>query len=319
MRRYSLGLLFGALAVSCRAGPPDTLAIAERIALPDSAFSSLYMAADDTIWLGAPGALVRIDAGGRELRHIPLGAPAVPEHIGTFGGMSYFRAGPSTVRVDAVADSAVTAREDIVGRSFITDPLGRFVYRADESGAVVAHDPLSLEAVWGWPAVGGQATALAVTSHGDRMYQAVAGSDGTESALLVRDLQTGRILDRLALADPLQLLLMPADGPLLGVSWGGAPRGSVAAFHWRDGDLDVSWRRTFADLGLSGPVRAALSPSGRLLAILARESEAGLHVLDVETGRTVERLREAALDVGFGATDEVYLLARDELRRLSEL
>jgi hypothetical protein len=90
----------------------------------------------------------------------------------------------------------------------------------------------------------------------------------------------------------------------------------VAALEWQGSQLRTRWERSFQGLDLELPVRAALSSSGRLLAILGVEDQTGLWVLETAEGRTAERLNGPALDVAFDRLDRLLLLVRGELRRL---
>jgi len=142
----------------------------------------------------------------------------------------------------------------------------------------------------------------------------IARENGAE--LLGRDAQTGRTLRRMNLPHAPRALFTGPDGSVYALGWDDEGEGSVLGLRWNGGELEVAWRRSLGDLELRPPLRADLSPSGRLLAILSVRDEAGLQIIDVEAGETVDRLRTLALDLAFDGLDRIFLLAAGEIRRL---
>jgi hypothetical protein len=309
-------LLIVLVVGGCRRPDPDTLRVADRVPLPTS-FASVLVLPDGSIWLGRPGELVRTDSVGSSRSQVVVPETAIPYAVAHLRDRAYFRAGPSIIVLDATGDSLLLLRGEMPGDPVAVDPRDRFVFRTGAAGAVMAHGTESLDPVWGWGAIGAAATALTVSPEGDRVYLAVAEEEGEGAELLVRDLQTGRILRRLELPGPAQILLAGPANTLYAASWreddGG---GDVLRLDWEGGSPQISWRRSFDDFGPAAPARLRLSNAGDRLAVLTTRNEDGLHVLDVETGRTVDRLRGVALDVAFDAGDRIVLLTGSELRWL---
>jgi hypothetical protein len=309
-------LLLGAVVVGgCRTDDPDSLAVAERVPLPGS-FTSLHIDIGGSAWLGGQSVLVRADLAGRESGRFPIDGSDPPRIAASLLDHLYFRAGPSVLLVDGAAGSLLGQASEMPGEAVAVDWRGRFVFRTGAAGAVLAHDARSLEPLWGWGAIGADGTALGVSPEGDRVYEAVASEDDS-AELLIRDLQTGRILRRFPLADPIRRLIVADARTLYGVGWNGdGSGGALVRLSWKEGHLVNVWRRALGDLHLAGPVLFVLSPRGDRLAILAPDNETGLHVVDVETGRTVDRLRIQARDVAFDPEGRIFLLTPSELLRL---
>ncbi|MEX2581832.1 MAG: hypothetical protein WD766_01035 [Gemmatimonadota bacterium] len=321
-RRFATALsLIGA---AC-GGTPDTLAIERELPLADPSATMLHVDRFDRIWLAGPGVIVRIDSAGREAVRHPLRSPAPPRWLASNADRVFFHAGARlTVLPLEPADPEPASADSVLevsqapAAALALDPLDRFVFRTAEAGAVVAHDAVTLEPIWGWAAVGGEGSAITLSPLGDSLYEAVAPA-AAESHLLVRDVQTGRIIRRVELPHPVHELRTGPDGSIYAVGWSAESDGSVIRLRWWDGDLTVDWRTSFGELGLTAPVRASLAPSGRLLAVLGLQHEAGLPVLDTEAGQSVGRLPGAALDVGFTRSDRLYVLRTGELQRLAPL
>jgi hypothetical protein len=309
-------VLFAPVLSGCPAPVADTLAVVETLALPGNSFATLHVHAPDAFWIGAPGELVRLDRGGGELARIPVEA-GLPEFVGAAENLVFFRTPTSLLAVDAGAGALLAERPEPPIDAAVLDVRGRYLFRTSGAGAVLGHEPSTLQPLWGWGAVGAPATALGLSPEGDRVYEAIDTREaGRPPELLIRDLQTGRILRRLELVDPIRALAWDQYGRLFALTWGGSLGGDVLAMGWERGEPRTLWRRSLDDFGIDGPARLRLSPSGRLLGILGLESEAGLHVLDVETGETLETLRGAAFDLAFGPADEIYLLQSSELWRV---
>jgi hypothetical protein len=311
-----LALALGTAA--CRPAQPVTLEVAERIALPSPNVRSIDFVGPDGAWLGAPGELIRIDGAGREVARLAIGEGSTPMPVGEQGGWRWYQAGATVVALDPGGEGVAVERQGM-GGVMVADVRGRLLFRASGAGALIAHDPQTLEPFWGWAAVGRGTTALAISPEGDRVYHAVDGeAEEGGPALLVRDFQTGRTLRRIPLLEPIATMLARRDGSLLTLSNGGGP-GMVLRMAWRAGSLDVDWRRTAADLGVADPVAIALSRDGNRLAVLSTENGTGLLVLDAETGATIDFFRDesaGALAAGFDGEDRTYLLLPGELLRL---
>jgi hypothetical protein len=315
--RWGFGLagsMLIAFSTACRPPEPDTLAIAERIPVHPSA-ASVHFHEPLGFWIGAPGELFRLDRSGVELDRVAIGDPDVPRVVGGYGELVLLRAGGSAVVLEASAARLLAERPDM-GGILALDPSGRYVFHTTGAGAITVHEAGTLDPLRGWAAIGAPSTALTVTTEGDRVIQALAANDERPPELLVRDLQTGRAISRLPFVEPLDELVSGRDGSIFALVGRGRVAGGVIRLGWNDGALTPRWRRSFADLGVGGAEALVVSTVGDRIAVIATENGAGLLVLDVETGRTVERLRGDPLDVTFDADDRIYLLHPGELRRV---
>jgi hypothetical protein len=192
--------------------------------------------------------------------------------------------------------------------------LTRARHRATGGGAVLAYDATSLEPRWGWAALGAPATAAAGSLLGDRFYLALADTAGAAGGeVLIRDLQTGRVLSRAFFPVPLVGLLPDPGGGLVALlrEEGG---GAVMGLRHAQGDLPIRWRHTLAELGLEAEPQLRGSARTPRIAVFGEGNENGLHVLDAETGRRLGRVREAVLDAGFGDDGALYLLDATSIR-----
>lgn len=319
--RWLAALLVSGLLVGCSRDIADTLTVRQRLPLPDSMSTRLDIDEHNRIWLSGPGQIVRLDSMIAAPARLRLRTPAAPTWLSGGEEHVYFQVASTLGMLDLGAASDSTSLPQPLlqpiewpAEAVAVDPRGRFLYRTAEAGSLVAHDLDSLIPRWGWAAVGAEGTALSLSPGGDYLFEATTTVE-EQPELLVRDVQTGRILRRIELSDPARTLFSTRDGSVYAVG-GSRDGGSVAAFGWRDGELERQWQRSFGDFDVESPVRAALSPSGRLLAILGIEQESGLYLLDTGDGRTIERLRGPALDIGFDRADRPFLLVRGELRRL---
>jgi hypothetical protein len=309
-------MLAAGTTAGCRLADRDTLAVVERVPIP-GAFNTLHIDAAGEVWLGATAELLRLPLAGGSAAAFPIGDAGTPEILGRNTDLVYAWSDGVVAVVDAAGDSVLVERGEMPADAAALDVHGRFLLRTTEAGSVISHHPTTLEAIWGWAAVGAPGTSLALSPEGDRLYQAIGGHGaGSASELLVRDLQTGRILRRVGLVDPIRELAAAPDGSLLAVV-GDDGHGGVLRLAWRGGRLETDWRRTFADLRIrSGPVRLRVAPGGDRLAVLVPADDNGLHVLDVETGHTIGRLRGDHRDLSFDALGRIFLLHPGELRRV---
>jgi hypothetical protein len=294
----------------------DTLAIVDRITLPPGAFTSVHIDLPDAIWLAGAGEIVRMDAAGQEVARISVPEDATAEVIGAHDDRLYFQTPRAILLVDAAESRVVAERQQMAAEAFVADLRGRFVLGTSGAGAVIGHHPESLEPTWGWGAVGAAGAALALSPEGDRVYQAISPADGGEPELLVRDVQTGRIVRRRELADPPVAVVAGGSLTVFVLEADGEGGGGVEALRWRGGELETLWRRSLGDLGIRGSARIRISPDRSRLAVLGLQNDEGLHVLDGETGDKVGRLRGDPLDVRFGPAGEIFLLYRGELTRV---
>jgi hypothetical protein len=208
------------------------------------------------------------------------------------------------------------------GRSsgdLLVDPLGRFLLGTEENGGIIALDADTLDPVWGWAALGATSTAIAMTRSGHRVYQAVDRSGDADSPqLLVRDAQTGRVLRsvRVPIAAASIVVGDADEAYLAGRSETGVT--SVVSLVWRDGEMEVAWRRGLErlEVGEGSIPRLFISPSARRLLVAAADGLSGLYLLDSATGAILGRLRDAGRDVAFAPDDGVLLLLSGEIQRL---
>lgn len=306
------------LLVGCGSPGRDTLVMADGFDLPGPSASTLHIDSAGRFWVGRSGEIVRIDTDGSRRVHYPTREIDASEYLGAAGSQLYFRTSGSLLSIDLAADSGVLRRPGHAEAAAV-DPRGHVVLRTEDAGTVVAHEANGLDPVWGWGAVGAASRALAISPQGDRVYQALAEGESSGSAtLLVRDLFTGRILRSIELAEPLQAIVLDSDGDLYAAGWAEGGEGAITKIGWEDGELRSSWRRPFRDLGVDPPVRIAYSPASRTLAVLAVNEEAGLHVLNGETGQTMDRIRGSTRDVAFDPGGSIYLLFPDAIRRLEK-
>jgi hypothetical protein len=315
--RRSAGPVVGALAVllllaACeRDGVPD-LAVRAHQALPGVGFRSLYVDGAGRSWVGRPGGLARLD-GAAVAAELATEGAEVPRVVGRAAGRLVVRVGARVLALDPETAEVMAERAEMAGILSI-DPLDRYLYRATGGGAVLAYDAASLEPRWGWAALGAPATAAAGSLLGDRFYLALSDTAGAAGGeVLIRDLQTGRVLSRVFFPVPLTGLLPDPGGGLVALlreEGGGAVMG---LWHAR-GDLPIRWRHTLAELGLEADPQLRGSARTPRVAVFGEGNENGLHVLDAETGRRLGRVREAVLDAGFGADGALYLLDATSIR-----
>jgi len=307
--------LAGLSIFGCRPADRDTLVTVRTIPVPE-AFTSLHVDGAGFFWLGGGGEILKLDPDGRELARLRVPEASNAELADFHADRLYFRTPSSILLVDARESRLLVENADLGAGHFLADVRGRFVLRTAGEGAVIAHDPLTLEPVWGWGAVGARATALALSPEGDRIYLALGARAEGGPELLVRDVQTGRVLRRRVLRDSASVVI--AGGPSMVFAFESDARGGgqLEALQWRAGELEPVWSRSQGELRIDGSARMRLSRDGRRLAVLGLQKEEGLHLLEVEAGRYTGRLRGNARDVAFGPAGEVYLLYSGELRRV---
>jgi hypothetical protein len=315
--RKRLGGAVLALVVGgCTPPDADTFVVIERIPMPEGRFASLHSDGPGSLWLSGAGEIVRVDGGGRELGRLALPESATGEFAGGVGDHLYVVTPLAAFAVSRDRGEILAERQGASAGAFLPDARGRFVLGTTGAGAVIGYDPATLEPIWGWGAIGARGTGLALSPEGDRLYQGVAAGEGDGGELLVRDVQTGRVLGRRDLEQTPEVVLAGQPGVVIILeSWAG--RRSLEALQWGGGELRPRWRRTLTDLRIEGAATIRISPDGSRLAVVGLQNDEGLHVLDVETGETIDRFRITAVDVAFGPGGEIYLLTGDgELTRI---
>lgn len=305
-----------ALLVACEGQPVEALLETGSTVLPDSGSTTLLLQAADSLWLGDPGRVQRVDSAGVVRFEARLAAVGTPELLGMSEGRVYYRADALLGFIDASSGSRVE-RENVPGELFLLDPHGRFIYTSVGAGALVAYDAETLEPLWGWAELGGPGTALALAPQGHRLFQAIGTGGARRSPQLdVRDVQSGRVIRTVELTGDAHALLVSERGELYGVLDRPGSGFELRAWRWEGGRLEPQWQRSLEEFGVEQPPRVEIAPSGRLLAVLASEKEIGLHLLDVETGRSIKHGPGIAFDIAFDPADRVHLLRAGEIRRL---
>ena len=310
-------LLYSASLTACgeEGNTPD---IARRISLSDSTASSLH-ALGPELWLAGPTRIVHLDSAGQQVAHLDFpGTPeAGAEILGDAAGMLFFRVGPALGALAPGRDSLRVGAPIGKTDALTLDPLGRFAYQSGGHGAITAHEAETLRPVWGWPALGGLSEGIALSPEGDRLYQAVAPKDG-QRLLLVRDLQTGRILRQIEVEGEVRRMAMATDGGIYVVE---SHRGDadVVRYTWAGGTLAEQWRTVLSGIEPASNTQLHTAPSGQLLAVLTPENEEGLHILDAETGVMLGQVAGPARDVAFRSTGEILLLVPGEIHQLETI
>jgi len=304
-----------AVAFGCTRAESDTLTVATSVDLADVGALSILVLASDGATLGAPGEIVMIDTAGTAVRRIELGSPASPRPIGDRTSRTTFRTPSTVVIAPASLAEPVVQRGDMAGELAI-DPRGRYLLHSTGAGAIVIHDAATLAPISGWADVGAETSALAVSPEGDRLYQALLFGPGVEPELFVRDLQTGRVLRRVTLPHSATRLVTGVDGAIYSLANESDASVRLGRWSWVDGGLEQSWERTLDGFENAATISIGLSPDGRMLAVVEPQNEAGLRVIDAETGEITDRLRGPALDAAFDLQNRIYLLKPGELLRL---
>lgn len=315
--RVGVTLVVGAMLAACGSAP-DTLRTVATLPLPVADLSGLEIDSTGIFWLAAPGAILRLPQDSLTPKRLPLASPGSPQFVGRTDSAAIFRTASNVLAASLSGDSILAANDGAPSDVAVLDVRDRYLFTTTGPGEVILYRPETLEPIWGWAAVGAPSDALALSPEGDRVYQAVGPSEYRESAeILVRDLQTGRILRTVEMPEVVRALVAAPSGSLYGTMWddelGGA---SAFALVWAGGELEVAWRRGFGDIGIEAPATLKLSPVGDSAGILGLNEEAGIHILDVNTGDTVDRLRIEALDFAFDPAGRLYLLFPGELRRV---
>jgi hypothetical protein len=299
-----------AMLTGCRTDEGRLLRAVEIVPLPDSAIT-LAVDGEGRQWLGRPGAMRVRDAAG-SARDLRLPGAAAPRVVGWVDGTAYLQQGDALLVMPGRADSITAAREVFGRNPLLCDVRGRAVLQGARSGAVLAHDPATLEPLWAWAALGAATTALAASPEGDRVYQAL-DDDDRDPQVLTRDLQTGRDLGRMELDFPLEEMVAADDGTLYGVGREGR-RAVIVALRPGGGELELVWRMPLPVDDAAARVRIVVS--GAWVAVWGRGPREGLRILDSEEGDILARDRTEPLDVAFGPDGQLWALYPRELRRL---
>lgn len=302
-------LLLLIVAASC-GRDERVLSIGAIHSLPDSTAATLAIDASGRFWLGSPEA-VRL-FGPESTRMVVQHAwESSPQVMGRRGEQIYLRVG-DTVFVHGAADNLI-ARGSFGANPVVVDARGRALLQGASSGAVLAHHPDSLAPIWGWAARATPSTALAVSPEGDRVYHAVIGEPGGDAQLLVRDLQTGRVLHVMTAAAPLRQLQVDARGWLYALE-GEPGRRAAVALQPGGGEVRVVWRRAIP--GDSDGATLGLAVGDARVAVWGGEGEEGVLLLSAEDGSVLGRAMPAPLDGAFDPDGSFWVLRPGVLHRL---
>lgn len=285
------------------------LRVAQRIPVPDTAATTVAIDEEGRFWLGGRGRLWVQDSATR-VKEFTLPGAAVPRVLGWGGSTGYLRVDGALARVGLDADSAVAWRGGMGTDPLVLDVRKRAIFQGARSGAVIAHDPETLEPIWAWASLDMVTTAMALSPEGDRLYQALGGEG--EPAILIRDLQTGRVLAREAFAAPLVQLVAAPGGLLYGLAEDDG-RVAAVALRLRRRELEVLWRRAL-EVGEARDLQLAVQ--GGRVAVWGAAARSPLRLLSAVDGAPIGRSREPVRDAGFDGVGALWVLHPGELRRL---
>ena len=260
-----------------------------------------------------PGRLVIVGDEGFEAVHELPGA-SLPRIAAGRGGRVALIAGDS-LRLVPAPDSG-GARGEMARAVLVHDPPGRFLLQGASSGAVIAHDPETLEPVWAWGAIDATTTALALPPWGDRLYQAVQPDEG-DARLLVRDVQTGRVLGSIGLEAVTVALAVDARGKLYAVQRDGRDL-QVMSLALVGDEADVLWRQRIDGESDSGAPLSLVVAGGRMV-LWGEGVRWGLVTLDPANGAVTGRARQSPLDAAVDPSGNIWALYPGELRRLGPI
>jgi hypothetical protein len=301
-------LLLGA----CRT-PEDTLDTVRRTPLPAAAAAGATLAVDSAsvAWIGAPGRLVGVDSGGAVVAEVRVGGDTVPRLLWREGDRLVIELPGRLATAPATGGAPAAAWASAALRGALRDPRGRWVYALTAGGGVVGLDAAALQPRWGWPEVGAEPLAGAVSPLADRVYLALDTAAGRQAALQVRDAATGRLLAAADEDPALAALATAGDGGLFAAGGGAALRLAPTA-----DEVRRVWREPTGVRGADGWMALRVDPAGRRLAVFGRGEGARLALLDARTGELLGETREAPRDAAFGPEGRLYLLEEGALREV---
>lgn len=298
-------------AVGCGGEAGRVLRVEEAVPLESDSASTLAIDPRGRWWLGVPGGVEVRDTAGRPSR-IRFGGTTAPRVLGWMGEQAYLRSGDLVGVAAGGVDSVLAVREGFGTSRLVLDARGRALYQGAGSGAVLEHDPATLEPLSGWPARAARTTALTASPEGDRLYQAVASEEEGER-LLIRDLQTGRVLGEVALEGRMEAMAADDRGVLYGLEREGR-RVTVVALRPTADRLEPVWRRRLS--GRAGEGEARLAESAGRIAVAVPPPAPGLRLLDARDGALLGRAGGEPLDFAFGPDGALWVLYRGAARRL---
>ncbi len=300
------------VGVGCERGAP-TPGAARRIPLPAAAGNpaamSLAVGEGGRMWIGAPGRLTVVDSAGRtsRARSLPIPEPPIaPRVIRTTRAHAIVRSGDRLISLRG-ADLRTVAERTQPG-VVAPDPRGRHLYLGTAEGAVFGLDPASLEPRWAWAKLGAPTLALAAAPEGDRIVQVLGEAGTTQTRLLTRDVQTGRILHDDTIPARLRDVVAAGGGMLYAVSSAGDGPGEIVALRpGAEKRRRAVWRRPLADIGLSGAAQLRISAAGDRLLVFTPGGAGGARLLNPASGTTLATIAPPVADAAF-RSGRVYLL-----------
>ena len=298
-------------AVGCGGEEGRVLRVEAAVPLESDSASTLAIDPRGRWWLGVPGGVEVRDTAGRPSR-IRFGGTTAPRVLGWMGEQAYLRSGDLVGVAAGEGDSVLTVREGFGTSRLVLDARGRALYQGAGSGAVLEHDPATLEPLSGWPALAARTTALGASPEGDRLYQAVTSEEDGER-LLIRDLQTGRVLAEVPLEGVLEAMAADDLGLLYGLLREGR-RVTVVALRPVADRLEPVWRRRLSGRAGEGEVRLVES-AGRI-AVVVPPPAPRVRLLDARDGALLGRAGGEPLDFAFDSAGGLWGLYRGALRRL---
>ena len=304
-RVFALGMTLCA----CGRMEGRVLQVVERVQLGSDSSSTVAVDSVGRHWLGSTGALQVRDSAG-DGASVPAPGAEAPRVLGWIGRQAYLRVADEVAVVELGADSALARRGGFGVNPVSLDVRGRVVLEAAASGAVIGYDPGTLEPLWAWPALAQRSTALAVSPEGDRVYQAL-GTGEQAHRVLIRDLQSGRVLSSASFPAPFRALVTDDDGVLYGIV--SDRRGAaVLALRPRAHDLELVWRVRLP----ASEDEAEMRIDVRASRVLVWGSGVGLRLIDASDGTIIGRTRTDPLDATLDPGGELWALFSGELQRL---
>lgn len=310
--RPLLPLLLVAVLARC-ATPPDTMRTAATLPLADSTATTLSIDDQGALWIGTDTAVLRVAGEPPTIRRYGIGLAGL-RWLGRGTRGPLFAAPEGLALWEESGDSAVVQR--VRTDAAVLDVRGRWIFRTTASGEMIAHDPATLDPLWGWAEIGADSPALALSPEADRVYQSAGEMEfRDEPELLSRDLESGRVMTTGEMPGTVRALAAGNDGlTLWAVAWDGGG-GEVLGIAWRNGGMEIAWSVSLGSLDLEPPVTLKLAPDERSL-LVVDGNENGLRILDAEAGETVDRLRGPIRDADYSPDGEVFVLYEDRVDRV---
>lgn len=298
-------VLLAALSTACKR--QDTLQPVESIAVGEATLGDL-LGGPTRVWLSdwrRPIAL-NPDSGMAHAADIAL-APGtrvlgeVGRRLVLFAGDVVLALNPDSVARDTLLRGVEAA---------LLVPEAGILLQSIRRGEIVVSPLPDMKPAWGWPDIGATTTALALSPEGDRIYQAVDSGDGDQPArLLIRDRLTGRIVGGIDLDVPFRALTSTTAGDLIGVAWDGErSNASVERLGWGGGGLHKTWSAYLPAPASVEALAFAISTDGRRVAVGGGNEEAGLTLLDGETGFIIADFDTATRSAFFDERGRLYAI-----------